>query len=972
MILLFFFASGLSALIYQVVWTRAAGLAMGNSPAAIGTVVAVFMAGLALGSAWAGKSALGNRPLRLYGLIEIAIGVLGMAVPWLFRAAAPLQKAAYDTPYFPLVSVLCSALILLPATILMGATLPLLVRHAGLHEAAGRLYAVNSAGAALGALAAGLFLIPRIGLAATTLIAVLINVAIGAGALRMASRAAPPAAAPAPLAPLTRAQRLAVGVYSLSGFAALVCEMAWTRALVLALGSTVYAFTLILFGFILGLALGSELGGRWIARRGHPLRAAALIQLLIAAWGAALIVLLADLPVRMRDVIQMFSEDFLLLQLAESLVVLGLVLPPTMLMGALLPVAMAVFKSESGSPGQAAGRLYSANTLAAIAGTLLATFLLVPRWGVDGTLRLAGAVNLAAVLLALAGLPERGTRIRLGAATAVVGLVTFLLPRWDLTASASGGYLLVPEPEAEVMGAKPPTFELEAAYWDAFGLVTVQQGRGRRILRVNGKVDASSGGGDMPAQILTSQIPLFLHPDPRDVLVIGLASGITLASAQAHDPATIDCCEISPAMVRAAAHFAEENDHALTKPGTRIITQDGRTHIRYGGRSYDVIVSEPSNLWISGMGGLFTREFFQEARARLRPGGLFAQWVHAYRISPDDFRGVVRTFSEAFPQVRLWEMDVEGDYLLTGSMDVLRPAFDRIQERASRPAVARMLRAAGAPDGIHLLAFYMGGTEDVAALGATARLLTDDDCWIEYTAPFWMLKRSLVETLQMFGGRRRSARELLKDGSFDEAQGRVLDRFADSRRRLWASLTHLRSKQPRQFRETMDALTQANPDDALARWFAEREGQKAYRRGLQLKSEGQLDLAFGTLAVVPAASSRHAESLVLRGWIRAVSGKRPAALALYRQALEERPRLVEAQIGLSQLAEAEGRIDEARTLLEEAVGWAPDGAPARLALARFLWRRSEKALARAEVERALRDHPDDSDALQLREAFTKE
>jgi spermidine synthase len=947
---LFFFASGLSALVYQVVWTRAAGLALGNTPAAVGTVVAVFMAGLALGSAWAGRSAHRFRPLRLYGILEIAIGLFGLAVPWLFRAASVIQAAAYGTVLFAPLGILCSALVLLPATVLMGATFPLLVQHAGRTEAAGRLYAVNSAGAALGALGAGLFLVPRVGYAATTWLAVAVNVAIGLAAIRMGGKAAPPVSVPAG-APLSPPEKTAIAVYALSGFAALIAEMAWTRALVLSLGSTVYAFTLVLSGFILGLALGSEVAARRLDRLKDPLRTAALLQILIAAWGALLVWLLSDLPIRMADVIVLFSDHFLLLQLAEAAVVLGLVLPPTALMGALLPVSLAVFRD---GPARSVGRLYSANTLAAILGSLAASFLLIPRLGVDWTLRLVVVVNVLAALVAVGRRPGR-----LGIAAGVVGLAAFVLPRWDLALSASGTYLFAPwldeneSPDGQGALDLARRHPIEAAYWDAFGLVTVHRVPGGRALRVNGKTDASSNAGDMPAQILTAQIPLLLHPDPQEVVVIGLASGMTLASAQSHAPRAVECLEISPAVVRASAHFAETNLHATTRPGTRVLVQDGRTHVRYAARPVDVLISEPSNLWVSGMANLFTAEFFREARARLAPGGVFAQWVHTYKLSPDDFRGVIRTFREVFPECHLWEMNVLGDYLVTGTVERPRLRREALERRIARPEVSSMLRTAGVADLPGLLAAYLMGPEELANAAGPGRILTDDDCWIEYTAPLSMLKSDLAATYAIFEAHRRSARDL-----FDPPIP-ALDRLSESRQALRRAILLTGGKEPERFRESIDALLRANPQDALARRFAEREGRAAYRRGAQYRSLGLADQAFRPHSGVPVHCSQYPDALVLQAFIRSVMGQPQAARDLYGRALTARPQMVEAQVGLAQLAENEGKLDEARRLLEKTVRESPRSAPARLAFAQFLLRRGEKDRARAEEEAARRLAPGD-------------
>ncbi len=974
MIYLFFFVSGFTALVYQVVWTRSAGLALGNTPGALGMVVALFMAGLALGSAWAARAAASVRPLRLYGIIEIAIGLYAPAAPWLIRRVSPLLSPAYGSPFFEVAGLAAAAVLLLPATFLMGATLPLLAQHMDSKEAPGRLYAVNTAGAALGTLSAGLLLLPRIGMAATTAAAAAANVMIGLAAARMGGGVPGPSPRPVPPAPLTRAQKAAVGIYAASGFAALVLEMAWTRALVLSLGSTVYAFSLILFWFILGLALGAAMAARRASRLRNPLAAAALIQLAIAGWGIFLTWALSDLPVRIHDVIMVVGESFLLLQLAEAGVVMGLVLPPTILMGALMPVALAPFKTEGGTAGRSVGCVYAWNTAAAIAGSLAATFLLIPRLGIDLTLRLAACVNLGGSLAALWLGPPHGRGFRTGLTGAVAGAAAaaFIVPRWNLTAASIGSYFYADFLERfaaarnKTIGDVVHQRDIEAAYWDAFGLTTVHRSGKAIFLRVNGKTDASWGTEDMAAQVLISQVPMILHPAPRDVLVIGLGSGITLANAQSHGPPLIECVEISPAVVRAAAHFDGVNGGALKRPGTRIVVGDGRAHVRHCGRTYDVIASEPSNLWIRGTASLFTTEFFREARARLNPGGIFAQWVHAYRLAPCDFRGAVRTFTEAFPRAMLWEMKPGGDYLLLGLTDERKWRLEEIERRIRPQSVAEKLSQVQIPDAANFLAGYVMGPTDLASLGAEARPMTDDDCWIEYTAPLSMLRSSISSMVDLLDGRRRSAGEIMERAGLDASFLRKLDLLADARRRLCRALYPDGGKEPAAFRTAVDSIIEDCPCDAMAAHHAESAGRTAFRRAGTLQSSGRNLEALDELEGVPTRSSWHAKACVLRGWIMVCLGRPEDARERYMEALAARPRMAEAQIGLAQVEEAQGRLEEARKLLEEAVRWDPRSAPARVAHARFLLRRSENERARAEVEQALRDNPADQQALELK------
>ncbi len=826
---------------------------------------------------------------------------------------------------------------------MMGATLPLLAQHVDRTGGAGRLYAVNSGGAALGSLVAGLFLLPRIGMAATTFLAVALNVAVGLAAVRLGGRAPAPPSEPPPPAPIERPQKAAILVYALSGFAALVCEMAWTRALVLSLGSTVYAFTLILFAFILGLALGSALAARRAASLRDPLLAAGLIQLAIAGWGAGLVWVLGGLPVRIHGLIAAAGKDFLLLQLAEAGLVLALLLPPTALMGALLPVTLAAFRQEGGRP---VGRAYAWNTAAAIAGTLAASFLLVPALGADLTLRAAAAVNLAAALAALwlgaAGGPRR--KAWLTGAAAGLGAGDCLVPRWDPAAASIGAYFYSDIFE-HALAARGETLDeaarrrrIEASYWDAFGLTTVHRSGNALDLRVNGKTDASWGTEDMAAQALITQIPLVLHPAPRDVLVIGLGSGISLANAQSHAPDTVECVEISPAVVRAAAHFAAVNGDACSRPGTRLVVGDGRAHVRYAGKSWDVIASEPSNLWVSGMANLFTVEFFREARARLKPGGIFAQWVHLYRLSPRDFRGVVRSFTEAFPQALLWELRPGVDYLLAGTVEERKWRLEEIERRIAAPDVAARLSEVQVRDAAHFLACFVMGPARLAALGAGAPPMTDDDCWIEYAAPASMLRASLAGMIDLLEEGRGNPREILETAGLDEAVLRTLDRFADSRRRLARALYPSEGKDPSVFRVAIDSILDDNPEDAAAARHAGAAGKAAFRRADDHHSAGRIAEAMQELDGVPLRGGWHVKACILRG----------------------------------RILEDQGRPDDARGLLEEEIRWNPKSAPARVAYARHLWRRGEKDLARAEVERALSDNPGNAAAMELREKYRQD
>ena len=303
---------------------------------------------------------------------------------------------------------------------------------------------------------------------------------------------------------------------------------------------------------------------------------------------------------------------------------------------------------------------------------------------------------------------------------------------------ASGAYKYAqPDLDSEVLDATLRAGTLEYYKEGAAGTVSVRRVAGSRALAIDGKVDASNAG-DMLTQRLLGLLPVLLHPQPRDALVIGLGSGVTadavLASGEIQH---LDIVEISPEVVEASAYFERENHGVLKNPAVRLLIADGRSHLRLSARQYDVIVSEPSNPWMAGVAALFTHEFFEAARARLRPGGVFCQWAHTYEIAEEDLRSIVRTFSSVFPDGTMWLVG-EGDLLLIGSAaGRVESRLPQLDERSRKGSVPALLADVGVPLSAApfvLLSLFTGGANELAAFGERARLQTDDRMSLEFTA----------------------------------------------------------------------------------------------------------------------------------------------------------------------------------------------------------------------------------------------
>lgn len=714
-----FFLSGFTGLVYEVIWSRYLALLLGSTAHAQVGVLAVFMAGLALGSAWWGaKADRTPRPLRLYGLLEIAVA-LGTAV---FALGFPLWSQAYWSllalapPPHPFAKVvqagLCILSMALP-TICMGGTLPVLARALGLSRAGfGRgvawLYAINSLGAASGAAAAGFVLVPRWGLDTPFLAASALNLVVGVAAVLLdkpmpreqsdTSQPEKPASDLAAEAAWIRGYRwlipLAAGV---SGAVAMAYEVVWIRLCGLVLGSSAYAFSIMLTAFILGIACGGLVYTLWAPARQRPL------QFYLAASVASVAVLLACLPfyerlpyfaARLLWVARQGEWSFADYQLANLGFWIAVMFPLTFVSGLTFPALAHAAAQVMSGQGRPVGTVLAANTLGTIVGTVLAGLFLLPWLSLRGTFLLAAATTLTvagALVLADRRRPVQ-TNLALVLPTLALFVVYLLLaPRWDLRLLVAGEFRRHEGigPDLSFADYKQE-FAQELLYYrdGATGTVSVERTEEDVILRVNGKSDASALG-DRETQLLMGHLGPVILGHAERALVIGYGSGMTLGAIARHPLATIDVVEISPEVIEAAEFFLPWVHDTREDPRVRLYLEDARTFLFRTPYQYDLIVSEPSNPWVAGVANLFTREFFVQARQKLTPRGMLLQWFHTYETSDEVVRLIVRTAVEQFPDVRLFQSN-HADFFLVASMqpraleaETARTAFARATDLAS-------------------------------------------------------------------------------------------------------------------------------------------------------------------------------------------------------------------------------------------------------------------------------------------------
>jgi spermidine synthase len=780
--------SGAAALLYEVAWLRLLTMTMGHTTGAVGAVLAAFMGGLAIGAWVAGgftDRLEPSRALRIYAALEGMIALCALAMPFAISALRPLLAWAYADgaggALFGITRLAASiALIALPGAA-MGASFPVgvcvlsAVGAGGAKGATGasgardvaELYAANTIGAAIGAALTGFVLLPALGLFGTTIVGVVLNLFAAAGALAL-SRTPEPKNLHEPNEPaepterdllnqLNPLNRMNLGVpgatIAVSGFVALVYEVVWTRVLAMTLGPTTYAFSAMLVAFIAGLAIGAAIASAMLPRVRRPAMWLGLSMMVAAAAAVAAASVADRLPIIIARSAGRTDASFTSVFALDVLLAVVIQLPMTIALGAALPFAIATASAAREVAPRAAAAIYASNTAGAIAGALAGSFILIPGLGLQHSLQLASGIAVLASLVAslaepagkaaVAGRPARDaarltrgasrSQFALGAAALAVLVLAALMPAWNHGRLANGAYRLAPALAAGDIETALEAGDLVYYREGTAGTVSVRRLLGVTSLAIDGKVDASNGA-DMPTQKLLAHLPLLLHDDPRSVYIIGLGSGVTLGAALRHPIDRADVSEISPEVIAASAHFSRENHDALRDRRTRLIVGDGRSHLLLSDDRYDVIVSEPSNPWMAGVSTLFTREFFQAARAHLQPGGILCQWAHTYNISDADLRSIVDTFLSTFPDGSAWLVGTS-DLLLIGSTSPLR-AFDAgIAAAWNRPGVAEDLAQAEVSDPFGILTLFIARGRDLRRYAAGAPVQTDDRLALEYSAP---------------------------------------------------------------------------------------------------------------------------------------------------------------------------------------------------------------------------------------------
>lgn len=788
-IFLCFFLSGGSGLLFEVLWTRELGLVFGSTTLAMSTVLSVFMGGLALGSYLCGRQ-VGRirRPLRAYALVEAGVGLYALSVPlWLQlypKLNALLWRSVGDHyAVLSLLRFLATALLLILPTTLMGATLPLLSQFLstqrnprgvlGASVQIGALFALNTAGAVLGTFLSGFELLPRLGVSATNYVGATVNLSLAviillcerrllspptelplaAGAASDLSPEADAASGesaeplPPPYLPTPRQRQLAVTAYAVSGATAMIYQVLWTRALAIVLGSSVYSFTIILLAFLIGLAAGAAVLTRLLPRLRRPVTALGLthaLTLFTAVWSYLTLdrlpeIFLVILRGASFSVDELLGTQFVLAAVA--------ILPATLAMGAVMPLTIRIYTASAAGAGRDVGVAYALNTVGAIAGSFAAGFIVLPVLGLQRGLLMCSGVTagLAAVLLWHGERGQEASRRRELGRAAALGLAGLtaafiaLAPKWNLSHFSAGLFRI--SIAKSIIYLENRVMPQLLYYKDGISTtVSVEQWSKTTALKNNGKVDASNGD-DMGTQIMVGLMPLLFHPTaldkPPKVAVIGYGSGVTIGAVTQFPIGHADVIELEPAVVEAGDRFFADVSHLPSQnPKVRVHIGDGRNFMTQSDSRYDVIVSEPSNPWITGVSNLFTVDYWRLAKSRLAEDGVFCQWAQLYELSQPNIKTLLRSFVSVFPNTYIFAAEhLSSDVILVATRKPLPLDLHRLRRNFQDPALRAELHRAQIDSPEELLADLLLTPDEIPAFTIGAVINTDDNARIEFAAP---------------------------------------------------------------------------------------------------------------------------------------------------------------------------------------------------------------------------------------------
>ena len=781
-IYLLFFFSGLSALIYQVLWVRSFSLIFGASHMAVTTVLAVFMGGLALGG-YLGRHTDRNRNLlRLYGKLEIGIGFAALLLVGILQVYPDIYIAfarvvGNQELVLTFGRLLFAIIALLIPTTMMGLTLPVLAgfinrRGGGLGGQLAWLYGVNTLGAVTGALLAGFFLLRYLTMISTYSLAIGISLLVGLLSLVMA-RGADKDDGPAEEAMIEErlpdfadqefrgsARMILFGI-GISGFCALGYEVLWTRVLSIVVGTTVYGYTTMLVAFLVGLAVGGatyRAMQKFLASSGkRAVCSFGVVQILIGVFALLVSYALQELP-NHAFLIELkleswFSSSTGTRQFTNFVLALLYMSAPAFLMGLAFPLAGDIVARSRGKVGRGIGETLAYNTVGAILGASVSGFILIYLFGIERSLQALTLLNFGiGFVVVLSLFKVRVLSICTALATSV--FMVFLVSSPDFARVWDEKYFAIFNHNARWLlkteQNRADIYESSEVLYFSEGVtstISVFRIKGaNQGLQVNGRTVASNSRQDQQCQYTLGHLPMLLHKNPEKVWVLGMGTGMTAGATSVHEEVeSVTVVELEKHVVPAARTFAAYNHNFLDNPKVDVVFNDGRNFLLTTKERFDVLTADPIHPWSQGAAYLYTDEYYSLAASRLRPGGVMCQWLPIYELSPLDLQSVVKTFANNFKYVYVWLTDYDAE--LIGSNEPIEINIDTLQQRIDEnPLVKADLQKVNMGSAAKFLSYCIMGPDGSRRFGQSAPLNTDNNLYLEFSAPDSKGKPELVAT----------------------------------------------------------------------------------------------------------------------------------------------------------------------------------------------------------------------------------
>ncbi len=752
LVLLFFLVSGSCALLYEVVWSRKLVLLFGTTAYAVSTVLAVFFAGMGIGSFLGGRLAdRTNRPLFLYAIFQVAIGIYAALFLLLLRGGESALVGLISTLSISrelgvVLRGVLSLLLLIVPTVLMGTTLPLLSRVVVSHQKVlglrvGSLYTVNTFGAVCGCFLAGFVLLPRFGFTGTTLIGAAGSLAVGIGAVVLAIVSPTPRATQVYAGdpdtearsalldiPCSEPTALLVTVaFAVSGFCGRALAGLRFRTLTVVFLGTTYAFTTMLTTFLCGIAAGSVYASSMVDRRRHLVSLFGTVEALIGVTAILMLTVYTWLPPALDFFKRQYHHDWANIVATKFVLAFAVLFVPTFLFGMTFPIAVKIVADGRPELGWKVGRLYGANTFGAVAGSLIGGFLLIPVLGTHAGIEVVASLNFALGVLLILSCPTRrpiGKGLIAVAVTVLLALSLQTRPA-DMARTLNMSYV----PEGERVVHYQEGIEGTIVITEPVGTDSGTD----RTLWINASPACSTVHKGVKLYRMEGILPMVFNRQPKTVLYMCYGTGMTAGTLAQFDVDRIDAVELSRDVLESSDFFAADNFGVIHDPRLNAIVDDGRNFLLTTKNRYDIITFSPMPLALAGVSTFYTREYYRLCLERLAPGGIVSQWIPLHSLNPEIVRSLVRTFYESFPECCMWF--INADVFMIGSDQPLLIDYAMLEKRLAPANIQRELARVDLGDIEELLTSFFMSRDRVDAYSRGASVMTDDRPWAEFAAP---------------------------------------------------------------------------------------------------------------------------------------------------------------------------------------------------------------------------------------------